>query len=108
MEKIILKDGAEINIKQATTNSITIPYEAETFMETYGLFTTESLEEYKIVTETGAVMAIVKDKKVKSVTIEEDTVIIMLADVNLTEKKLTEMEQSMELIQESIDFLIMQ
>ncbi|MDD5935544.1 MAG: hypothetical protein PUC65_08315 [Clostridiales bacterium] len=108
MEKIVLKDGTEINITGATSNSVTIPYNAETFMETYKLFTTENLEEYIIETETDAVMAIVKDKKVKSVMIEEDTVIIMLADVNLTEKKLTEMEQSMELIQESIDFLIMQ
>lgn len=101
MEKLILNDGTEISIKNgATENTITMVLTDEvTSEDLVALMTEKNLEEYKILTEDGTECTTIKDKYVKTYTVntEEKTVKFNLANVDMVKKRLVALEETQEM-----------
>ena len=92
MEKVVLKDGTGLEIQNgATENTLTMQ------------LTEENLSEYKILTASGVECTTIKDKYVKSYTVntEENTVKFNLADVDTVSKRLAELEATQEIQDEA-------
>ena len=106
MEKVVLKDGTEIEILNgATENSFSVLCcTNEEVTEIVNKLTEENLSEYKILAEDGTECTTLADKYVKSYTVntEENTVRFDLADVDTVSKRLTELEAGQELQDEAI------
>ena len=106
MEKVVLKDGTELEIQNgATENTLTMQLTEENTLEKLvATMTEENLAEYKILTESGVECTTVKDKYVKSYTVntEENTVKFNLADVDIISKRLAELEATQALQDEAI------
>ena len=106
MEKVVLKDGTELEIcNGATENTLTMELTEENTVETLvSIMTEENLSEYKILTESGIECTTIKDKYVKSYTVntEENTVRFHLADVDTVSKRLAELEATQEMQDEAI------
>ena len=106
MEKIKLKDGTELEIcNGATENILTMQLTEENTLEKLvALMTEENLSEYKILTESGVECTTIKDKYVKTYTVntEENTVRFHLADVDLIAKRVAELEATQEMQDEAI------
>jgi hypothetical protein len=106
MEKVVLKDGTKLEIQNgATENTLTIELTEESTLEVLvGVMTESNLSEYKILTESGVECTTIKDKYVKSYTVntEENTVRFNLADVDTVAKRLAELEATQEMQDEAI------
>lgn len=106
MEKLVLKDGTELEILNgATENTLTMQLTEENTSEKLtAAMTEENLEEYKILTASGVECTTIKDKYVKTYTVntEENTIRFNLADVDTVSKRLTELEAGQELQDEAI------
>lgn len=106
MEKLVLKDKTELEIKNgATENTLTMELTEENTLEVLvGVMTESNLSEYKILTANGVECTTIKDKYVKSYTVntEENTVKFNLADVDTVAKRLAELEATQALQDEAI------
>lgn len=106
MEKVVLKDGTGLEIQNgATENTLTMQLTEENTLEKLvATMTEENLSEYKILTESGIECTTIKDKYVKSYTVntEENTVRFHLADVDLIAKRVAELEATQEMQDEAI------
>lgn len=106
MEKVVLKDGTELDILNgATENTLTMQLTEENTLEKLiAAMTEENLEEYKILTVSGVECTTIKNKYVKSYTVntEENTVKFNLADVDTVSKRLAELEATQEMQDEAI------
>lgn len=106
MEKVVLKDGTELEIcNGATENTLTIELSEENTLDALvGVMTESNLSEYRILTESGIECTTIKDKYVKSYTVntEENTVRFNLADVDTVAKRLAELEATQALQDEAI------
>lgn len=106
MEKVVLKNGEEIEIVNgATENSITV--EASTHEEIAAiadLLTEENLEEYKILNSAGLECATIENRYVESYIVypTKGQVVFNIADVDMVAKRLAEMEVGQELQDEAI------
>ena len=101
MEKVVLIDGTELEIcNGATENTLTMELTEENTLEKLvATMTEENLSEYKILTVSGVECTTIKDKYVKSYTVntEENTVKFNLADVDIISKRLAELEATQEM-----------
>lgn len=106
MEKVVLKDGTELEIQSgATENTLTMQLtEENTLDKLVATMTEENLSEYKILTASGVECTTITDKYVKSYTVntEENTVKFNLADVDIIAKRLAELEATQEMQDEAI------
>ena len=106
MEKVVYKDGTGLEIQNgATENTLTMQLTAENTLEKLvATMTEENLSEYKILTASGVECTTIKDKYVKSYTVntEENTVKFNLADVDTVSKRLAELEATQEMQDEAI------
>ena len=106
MEKVVLKDGTGLEIQNgATENTLTMQLTEENTLEKLvATMTEENLAEYKILTESGVECTTLKDKYVKSYTVntEENTVRFHLTDVDTVVKRLAELEATQEMQDEAI------
>lgn len=106
MEKVVLKDGTGLEIQNgATENTLTMQLTEENTLEKLvATMTEENLSEYKILAESGVECTTIKDKYVKSYTVntEENTVKFDLADVDTVAKRLAELEATQEMQDEAI------
>lgn len=101
MEKVVLKDGTEIEILNgATENSFSVL--CCTNEEVAGIvnkLTEENLSEFKILAEDGTECTTLADKCVKSYTVntEENVATFKLADVDAILKRLSALEETQEM-----------
>lgn len=106
MEKVVLKDGTGLEIQNgATENTLTMQLTEENTLEKLiATMTEENLSEYKILAESGVECTTIKNKYVKSYTVntEENTVKFNLADVDTVAKRLAELEATQALQDEAI------
>lgn len=106
MEKVVLKDGTEIEICDgAAENCIAVPFTEETEVAgIVGNFTPENLKKFKIYNASGVLCTTITNKKVKSYTtnLEENTVTLNLEDVSELENRVAELETTQELQDEAI------
>lgn len=106
MEKVVLKDGTGLEIQNgATENTLTMQLTEENTLEKLvATMTEENLSEYKILTASGVECTTIKNKYVKSYTVntEENTVKFNLADVDTVSKRLAELEATQEMQDEAI------
>lgn len=106
MEKVVLKDGTEVEILDgATENSFSVLCSTdEEVAEIVDKLTEENLSEFKICNESGVECTTLMDKYVKSYTVnrEENTVRFNLADVDTVLKRLAELEETQVLQDEAI------
>lgn len=106
MEKILLKDGTELEIcNGATENTLTMELTEENSVEKLvAVMSEENLEEFKILTESGEECTTIKDKYVKTYTVntEEKTVKFNLANVDIMTKRLVALEETQALQDEAI------
>lgn len=106
MEKVVLKDGTEVEIiNGATENCITV--EASTQEEIAAivdLLTEENLEEYKILNSDGLECATIENKYLESYIVypTNGQVVFNIADVDMVAKRLAELEAGQELQDEAI------
>lgn len=106
MEKVVLKDGTEIEIVNgATENCITMEYST---LEEVGAIadklTDENLEEYKILNSTGLECATIENKHLESIIIYPDRgrAQFNLSDVDMVVKRLEALEATQETQDEAI------
>ena len=101
MEKVVLKDGTEIQIADgASENCITVPFTEEA--EVSGIvtnFTQDNLAEFKIYNASGVLCTTITNKKLKTYTtnLEEKTVTLNLEDVSELESRIAELEATQEM-----------
>lgn len=101
MEKVVLKNGEEIEIVNgATENCITVEASTqEEITEIVCKLTEENLEEYKILNSAGLECATIENKYVESYTVypAKGQVQFNLADVDMVAKRLAELEATQEM-----------
>lgn len=106
MEKMILKDGEEIEIYNgAIENCITATYSTlEDVAVIVGKLTEDNLEEYKILNSAGLECCTLNNKCLESFTVypNKGQVVFNLADVDMVEKRLGNLEATQELQDEAI------
>lgn len=106
MEKVVLKNGTEIEILNgATENSFSVLCcTNEEVTEIVNKLTEENMSEYKILAEDGTECTTLADKYVKSYTVntEENTVTFKLANVDMVLKRVTALEETQALQDEAI------
>lgn len=100
MEKVVLKDGTELQISNgATQNCITV--ECSTLEEVEVItekLTEENLEEYKILNSSGLECCTIQNKHLESFTVYPNTgqVQFHLKDVDMVAKRLDALETTQE------------
>lgn len=106
MEKVVLKNGEEIEIcNGAVENCITVTCST---LEEVGTIadqlTEENLEEYKILNSAGLECCTITNKYLDSFTVylNKGQAQFNLADVDMTEKRLKSLEETQELQDEAI------
>ena len=98
MNKIVLKDATQYNIKETSTeNEIIVVLEnMDTVIDVYNSFTDLNLSEYKILNDSDSITSIYSNKQLASATIEkvEDgvEVTMQLKDVDETLLRIAELE----------------
>ena len=106
MEKVVLKDGTEIEIMNgATENCITVKASTqEEITEIAGKLTEGNLETYKILNTAGLECATIENKYVDSYTVYpgKGQVQFNLADVDMVSKRLAELEATQGMQDEAI------
>lgn len=100
MEKVVLKDGTEIEIiNGATENCITVECSTLEEMGTIaGQLTDENLEQYKILNSAGLECCTLENKHLNSFTVYPDKgqVQFNLADADMVAKRLEVLEETQE------------
>lgn len=106
MEKVVLKNGEEIEIiNGATENCITVNCSTlEEMKNIAGTLTDENLESYKILNSEGLECCTIENKHLESIIIYPDKgqVQFNLADVNMVAKRLEALETGQEMQDEAI------
>lgn len=106
MEKIILKDGSEIQINDgATENIFVVPYENESEISTMvSNLTVDNLSEIKLYNSSEVLCTTILNKKLSTyiTNVDEKTVAFNLKDVSELEKRIIELETTQELQDEAI------
>lgn len=98
MNKIILKDATQYNIKETSTeNEIIVVLEnMDTVIDVYNSFTDLNLSEYKILNDSDSITSIYSNKQLASATIEEVEdgveVTMKLKDIDETLLRIAELE----------------
>lgn len=102
-EKIVLKDGTEIEIENgAVENRIQVALpDLDGFKELYGKFSEANLESYKILNAAGLTCATYGNKYLVNALVEQKEngfqISFNLADVNMLEKRVEALEASQDL-----------
>lgn len=105
MEKVVLKDGTEIQIADgASGNCITVPFTEAEVSGIVANFTQDNLAEFKIYNASGVLCTTITNKKLKTYTtnLEEKTVTLNLEDVSELESRIAELEATQEMQDEAI------
>ena len=100
MEKVVLKDGTEIEIVNGTTENC-ITMECSTLEEVGAIadkLTDENLEEYKILNSSGLECCTLENKHLNSFTVYPDKgqAQFNLVDVDMVAKRLEALEETQE------------
>lgn len=105
MEKIVLKDGTEIEILNgATENCIKVSCSTTEAAEIAKKLTDNNLTEFSILTEDEQVCTILKDKQLDKYTVylAGGVAEFVFKDVDTVSKRLTELEATQEMQDEAI------
>ncbi len=101
-EKIVLKDGTVLEIENgASVNLIQVPIQSiDDFKGLFEKFTEDNLEKYSIQNAAGLTCATLENKYLQEAGVKQRTddylVSLHLADVNMTEKRLSAIEAEQE------------
>lgn len=102
-EKIVLKDGTEIEIENGAVENgiqVTLP-DLDGFKSLYGKFSEANLESYEILNAVGLTCATYENKHVKNALVEQKEngfqISFNLADVDMVSKRLDALEASQDL-----------
>lgn len=98
MKKICLSNGKEIEIKEATNNSVCIGYDTlEDIPPVIREFTEENLANLQIIAEDETILMELENKYLLTVNvvIAEQIMTLWLADVDMTTKRIVQLETSL-------------